>query len=132
MDFLLNNLDLGFGALILCICSAAIFLPFVRKATGKSILQCSLWSVGLQAILLLGYVLLFFIVGYITPAPQHKPLHAVFLPMFLCGLFTVVPVSTIAGKVLLSLKSGDQFKTLLVGNLVASSIVWFALWLSPL
>jgi hypothetical protein len=67
-----------------------------------------------------------------TLTSAHFPVHAAFLPMFFCSFVTVVPFSTLAGRLLLRLKDADEFKTVLIGNLVASSVLWVSLWLSPL
>ena len=134
LESLLNNLV--FWVVLLYVGSTLVFMPFVKNVTKQPLLKSLACALLLQAISLCGYGCLYSIACsvavHLAGTMRIHSVHALFLPIFFASLVTVLPLSSVAAKFLLHLKNADEGKTILAGNAAAASIMWLALWLSPL
>ena len=116
---------------LLTIVFAAIFTPFARSATQKSLQKCILLSLEAQAISVQAYAVLAMAIAGLIYATMKKmvPAYELALPALFISLFTVLPLSNFAARKVLRITEADGKKIVRSGNVVIAAILWISFFL---
>jgi hypothetical protein len=120
--------------LLFYICATAIFLPFIRAATKKAFITCTIYAMLAQAISVVAYLAVLFVTSEVLWRPpgllSRRPIFAI-LPFLFVFSLPVPVLSSHAAKHLLKIKESAAFKIVLKGNILIFIFLWLCLYFAP-